>query len=348
MPHFSGKRSASLALLIASTLLSGAAFANEVAKVKSMSFKAYSATSPIHVISTDGKKWDKLRSENIGFSGEMSIDTRHPGFVSKAGVVLGGCSKSLCFGNPRVWSRQIGQRDWSGQGNFAFDTSVLPVSAGGIGGLSYGKEIIAACNAHLQADGPTKSHEFDTSMEATFVVNTGIEWGGSGQYGVFEASEGDFPDSIDYSRTKSFPVHVICDPVIKPVTNDIAIDQGEFKPEKIKLFLATFSGGRMTGRTRPPLARACASPRALKPARQAALTSGFGGRKGKGRSPASSNRPGLRMTRARTAISLNSSAAKSLTPRHRCNSWPKSSAIPSRLRRSGRTSLSAARAAAAG
>jgi hypothetical protein len=86
MPNLSSKRPASLALLIASTLLSGAAFANEVAKVKSMSFKAYNATSPIHVISTDGKTWNKLRSEDIGFSGDMSINTKHPGFVDAVGT----------------------------------------------------------------------------------------------------------------------------------------------------------------------------------------------------------------------------------------------------------------------
>ncbi len=247
MSNRSAGISASLALLMASALFMNPATANEVANVKSISFKAFNATKPIRVISTDGQTWNKLASDSIPFSGEMSVNTRHPGFVSKVGVVLGGCNKGLCNASPQVWSRQVGQRDWSGHGNFAFNTSVLPVSGGGIGGLSYGKEIIAACNEHLQADGPTKSYEFDTSMEATFVVDTGIAWGGAGQYGVFEVGEGTFPDMIDYSRRDTFKVRVICDPVIKSPTNGIATDQGEFSPESIKLFLATINGANTDG-----------------------------------------------------------------------------------------------------
>ena len=239
--------STSMALVLASAVFTGPAFANEVANVKSISFKAYNATKPIRVISTDGKKWNKLANDDITFSGEMSVNTRHPGYVSKVGVVLGGCNKNLCYGNPDAWSRQIGERDWSGHGNFAFNTSVLPISGGGIGGLPYGKEIIAACNEHLQADGPTKSYEFDTAMEATFVVDTGIAWGGAGQYGVFENGESTFPEKIDYSRRDSFKVRIICDPVIKSPTNDIAIDQGEFEPDGIKLFLATINGANTDG-----------------------------------------------------------------------------------------------------
>ena len=247
MSHRSAGISSSMALVLASAIFSGPAAASDVANVKSISFNAFNATKPIRVISTNGKNWNRLASDDITFSGDMSVNTRHPGFVNKVGVVLGGCTKNLCQGNPQAWSRQIGERDWSGHGNFAFNTSVLPVSADGIGGLSYGKEIIAACNDHLQPDGPTKSYEFDTSMEATFVVDTGIAWGGAGQYGVFETGEGTFPDNIDYSRRDSLKVRVICDPVIKSPTNDIAIDEGKFEPEDIKLFLATINGANTDG-----------------------------------------------------------------------------------------------------
>lgn len=246
MPQLSSKRSASLALLIASTLLSGAAFANEVAKVKSMSFKAYNATSPIHVISTDGKTWNRLRSENIGFSGKMKLNLRWPGFVERVAVVLGSCGGDPCEVMPKVWDEGVGARDWSGTRDFSFDPSLIPLGdADSITPIPDGNGYIQECNKHLQPDGPTKGHSFNSSMNATFVTDTGID---HSIHLVTEYDDGGyFPNRIDHWRRDSFNVNVICVPILKATTSEISADQGEFKPEKIKLFLATFGGSGNDG-----------------------------------------------------------------------------------------------------
>ncbi len=229
-----------------SCLLAGPALANEVAKVKSMSFKAYSATSPIHVISTDGKKWNKLKSGAVGFSGKMNLNLRWPGFVESVAVVLGACGGDPCEVMPRVWDYGVGARDWSGTRQFSFDPALIPLGdADSIAPMPEGQNFIAECNKHLTQDGPTKSHTFNSSLNATFVTDTGIDH--SIHLVTEYSSDGHFPNRIDHWRRDSFNVQVICDPVIKPPTSDISIDQGAFKPEKIKLFLATFSGGNNDG-----------------------------------------------------------------------------------------------------
>ena len=234
------------ALMVASTLISGTASANEVAKIKSMSFKAFSATSPIHVISTDGKTWNKLKSGAVGFSGQMELELRWPGFVDRVAVVLGACGGDPCDVMPRVWDEGVGARDWSGTRQFSFNPADIPLgSANAIAPMPEGQNFIKECNKHLAADGPTRSHSFDTTMKATFVADTGID---HSIHLVTEASaNGYFPNRIDHWRQDSFAVKVVCDPVIKSPTSDIAIDQGEFSPESIKLFLATINGANTDG-----------------------------------------------------------------------------------------------------
>jgi hypothetical protein len=246
MPAFSSNRPASIALLVSSLLLSGAAFANEVAKVKSMSFEAYSATSPIHVISTDGKKWNKLKSGAVGFSGKMNLNLKWPGFVERVAVVLGACGGDPCEVMPRVWSDNIGARDWSGTRQFSFDPAKIPLGdADSIAPLSEGQDIIKECNMHLQADGPTKRHSFNTTMKATFVTDTGID------YSIHLVTEYDpagyFPNRIDHWRRDEFGVQVVCDPILTSATPEISTDPGEFSPENIKLFLATINGANTNG-----------------------------------------------------------------------------------------------------
>jgi hypothetical protein len=228
------------------SFLAAPVFANEVAKVKSMSFDAYSATSPIHVISTDGKTWNKLKSGPVGFSGKMNLNLRWPGFVERVAVVLGACGGDACEVMPRVWDEGIGARDWSGTRQFSFDPGLIPLGgADSIAPLPEGHEYISECNRHLQPDGPTKGHSFNSSMRATFVADTGIS------HAIHLVTESDpsgyFPNRIDHWRRSGFNVQIVCDPLLKAKTSDISIDQGEFKPEKIKLFLATFQGGGNDG-----------------------------------------------------------------------------------------------------
>ena len=48
-----------------------------------MSFNAESVNTTLHVISTDGQKWNKLKAGNIQFWGDMDLDTRWPDTPTK-------------------------------------------------------------------------------------------------------------------------------------------------------------------------------------------------------------------------------------------------------------------------
>nr|MBA3448807.1 hypothetical protein [Pseudaminobacter sp.] len=188
------------AVALAAAALSATPALSDKAELKSMSFNAESANTTIHVISTDGQKWNKLKSGNVQFWGHMKIDTKYPGMIWDAAVVLADCDDSGCNALPRIWSEQIIERDFNDQENFTFDTSKLPVSGTGI---TLADQIIAQCNAHLQADGPTKSHSFAHELPATLVADTGETWGDVDNI-PDEAEFGDWPypvGEVDETRT---------------------------------------------------------------------------------------------------------------------------------------------------
>ena len=213
------------------------------ANIKSMSFNAESVNTTLHVISTDGQKWNKLKAGNIQFWGDMDLDTRWPGYTYEVGVVLGACGGALCNSFPAIFYAQPGSSDYHHQQNFTFSSSKIPVSTTGIAILPDGDTIISRCNEHLQADGPTKSHSFTYTMWATFIANTGSYINNTDNI-LYEASIGGgipHPEGVDHSRKDTFDIQVVCDPVIKPATNDITYDFGEFDVENVKLFLTTIT-----------------------------------------------------------------------------------------------------------
>ncbi|WP_048648986.1 hypothetical protein [Nitratireductor soli] len=239
-------RSAALALaLLASAFLCQTASADPLgggdANIKSMSFSATSGSTTLHVISTDGQKWDKLKAGNLVIDADMDLDTRWPGYTYETGIVLGACGGPLCQSFPAIFFDQPGSRDYHKQTNVAFASSKIPVSTTGIAILPDGDQMIARCNEHLQPDGPTKSFSFNHEMWATFVANTGSYIHNTDNI-LYEASAGDgiaHPESIDHARKDSFNIQVVCDPVIKPPTDDLSLDQGDFNVENVKLFLTT-------------------------------------------------------------------------------------------------------------
>jgi hypothetical protein len=237
------KRTALAALFATSTLgyAATAAQADDAAKIKSMSIEAYTATAPLHVISTDGKTWNEFKSGSVPFSAKMKIDTKWPGYVVRVGVVLGACSGDTCESMPQLWAEEPSSRDWSGTRNLSIDPAQIPLSdQDGIAVISDGDAILNKCNAKLQADGPTKSHSFSHTFHATFVAETGTAVLDS-NLGVIEAGSNSFPHDIHHARHDSFPVAVICDAIMPPPqVGDLQTDLGEFRAEDIKLFLATF------------------------------------------------------------------------------------------------------------
>jgi hypothetical protein len=211
-----------------------------------MSFDTESVNTTLHVISTDKQKWDRLKSGPIQFWGHMKIDTRWPGYVQDVGVALGVCGPGQCGSFPPIWSASPVSRDYDHQANFSFDASIIPLSsATGIAVVPYGDQIIAKCNQHLQADGPTESYSFSHTFHASFTALTdkALDMGNA----VSEAQEGDWPYPLydsHYSEHGSFQVQVVCDPVIKPAAQDLANDFGRFEVDDVKLFLTTYQSNQ--------------------------------------------------------------------------------------------------------
>src|SRR5688572_23094222 len=90
-------------------LATGVALAED-AHVNSMTFDVSSPyqMAVVNVTSSNGKRWDTILPGNVGFHAIMQVDTRHPGYVERAGIFLGKCTNTDCANNPRVFF------DWPG------------------------------------------------------------------------------------------------------------------------------------------------------------------------------------------------------------------------------------------
>ena len=226
--------------LLALSLASTPALA-ESAKLKSMSFDLQGTNSTIHVVSTNGQTWDKLKAGDAVFWGHMKVDTKWPGYVEEVAVVLGACSGDQCNLRPLLWSAGVGKRDYDKSHNFILPTSKIPLSSQtGIAVVPYGDSMIARCNQHLQADGPTKSYSFAQEFHATLVANTGKAVLDKNMLVEANAAWPALPYETDHTRTGTFQVQVVCDPVIKSPANDVAYDHGAFDVKDVKLFLTTY------------------------------------------------------------------------------------------------------------
>lgn len=235
------------AFLAAASLGISPSFADPIgggdANIKSMSLNLESAGSTIHVISSDGQKWDRLKAGNIGFHADMDLDTRWPGYTYEVGIVLGACGGPLCKSFPALFYATPGSRDYHHNELISFPTSKIPVSTSGIAILPDGDSIINRCNQHLQPDGPTKSYSFTHDFYMTFVANTGGYINNTDNI-IYEAKAGEGPysvEAVDAARKDSLQINVVCDPVIKAPTNDVSIDHGNFDVKNVKLFLTTYS-----------------------------------------------------------------------------------------------------------
>jgi hypothetical protein len=242
--HIRTFRNSAGALALAAATLAAMPANADKASIKSMSFNTQSVNTTLHVISTDGKKWDKFKAGNIQFWGHMKLDTKWPGYVRYVGVALGVCGPGQCPLYPTIWSGLADSRDYSNQENFSFSSTKIPISNGGIPLVSDGDAILKKCNDHLQADGPTKSHSFTHTFDATFTAQTDKTLNMNSV--LYEALPGEWPYPIDghYSAYGEFDVQVVCDPVIKSPTNDLAYDFGEFDVENVKLFLTTYQNNQ--------------------------------------------------------------------------------------------------------
>ncbi|MER8518263.1 hypothetical protein NKJ73_25675 [Mesorhizobium sp. M0074] len=159
---------------------------------------------------------------------------------------LGVCGPGQCQAFPPIWSASPLSRDYDHQENFSFDPSIIPLSSNtGIAVVPDGDEIIAKCNQHLQADGPTKSYSFTHTFHASFsaATDTALDMDNA----VSEVQGGSWPHPLygsHYAEHGSFDVQIVCDAVVKPKVQDIATDFGEFDVNDVRLFLTTYQSNQ--------------------------------------------------------------------------------------------------------
>jgi hypothetical protein len=237
-------RAGGLALAYAAFMV-GPAVA-EQANLKSMDLSIHDVSGAIHVISTDKKKWNAIKPGTVSFRAHMSVDLRWPGFVDEVGIALGICGPGQCVGFPTLWSTNPDSRDYEATETVQLDPASMPLSdAGGIAVVPYASQILEKCNAHLQADGPTKSYLFTQALDATFAARTDKTLNLHGH--VEEVTGAAWPEPVygaHYTAHDSFNVQVVCDPVVKPAADDLAHDFGEFDVENVKLFLTTYQSNQ--------------------------------------------------------------------------------------------------------
>ena len=242
------------ASLAASALLAiPASSADKPARIKAMSIKATNATKELRVISTDGKTWNAFGADAVPFRAALNIETKGTGFVKYIGVALGRCGDKQCYYFPRLLKRGIEERDWSREVDLTFGGDELPLGgAQSIPVTPYGSAILAACNAKLSPDGPTRRHSFDQTLTATFIAETSREAVANPTFP--EVPDDMFPYNNLVWRHDDFTVKVNCVPIKKDnVVNDVAAPMPEFKATDVKLFLATFrsnQGGNAASKCR--------------------------------------------------------------------------------------------------
>ncbi len=245
------KKFAKLALMSTALMLSSVGAHADKAKLKEFIFDVKSAWTTLHVTSSDGEKWDKLKPGNVKFWAHMKLDTKWPGKVDQVAVVLGKCTGAACKSFPLLWSENVNQRDYNHQRNFSVPTGLITDTTPGL--ALKGQQIIEKCNQNLTAAGATKSNSFQHVFETTFVAGTTKR--DLGKIGPAQAYDEFpfFPVDIDHSKSGEFTVNVVCDPYVQRTAEDLKFDPGEFKVKDIKLFLSTYSNAI----TKPNSATTC-------------------------------------------------------------------------------------------
>ena len=124
------------------------------------------------MISTDGVKWDKLKSGSVSFSGHMKLNTNGLAMSARWPSCLASAAPASV-----TPSRRCGTAWPTAATTIHRDRRLRPrdhtaVHRTGIAVVPYGDQIITRCNEHLQADGPTKSYSFSQAFDASFAATT--------------------------------------------------------------------------------------------------------------------------------------------------------------------------------
>jgi hypothetical protein len=121
--------------------------------------------SDINVTSSTGKRWDAIVSQALPLWADILVDTKHPGYVERAGIFFGLCSGSACGESPRLAFWAPMSRDWRFNDYFDLETSKMPGEVRA--------QLIDGCNARIQQpEGTSEPHDFSVTVFASLSVNT--------------------------------------------------------------------------------------------------------------------------------------------------------------------------------
>ena len=266
-------------------------------------------------------------------------------------MALGVCGPGQCPQFPTLWSDTRSAATIRTQETFSFDPATFrcrprPASPSCLMATRSSRSATSTCRPTARPNPIPSPTTFDASFSAS--TDKALEHEqcrqrvASRRVAVPGARR-----ALHRARTPSM-CRVICDPVIKPPTNDIAHDFGEFDVDDVKLFLTTYQNkpARLEPRHGLPVAQGD-QPRPGQPGR----TGDDAHLAAEGRRPdhlGSASRPGPPSTPPRTAISPPTRNGRMSARPPTTSSGPRSSTTASfRPPTAGRTSPSTAPAPAA-
>jgi hypothetical protein len=191
----------------------------------------------VHIVSTDGTRWSRLRSERLDLQGSLAAEMSTGQIVSYH-MRLGTCGNTeQCEAAPYpviYGPFQPGgglTKKISGTVHFSINTSIVSLSTPTSIGLQPSFDaMVAKCNT--RTDLINQGLSFNSSFKATFAIE-----GDSGP-GGFDASGG---VQVDFRKTIDVPVRVVCEGFPKAL-DQLAQPEAPFKVTGAELFLATFQG----------------------------------------------------------------------------------------------------------
>lgn len=224
---------------VLATAFAGPAAAEKLASISaSLAATNVNGFGTIHVVSTDGQSWSKIKPGRLDLQGHLAA-RMSTGFITSYHMRLGACgSTAQCAPFPIIYgpfepdSAVVGIKRISGDVHFSMDPSIAGLSTANAIGLQMSFDtIVSRCN--MNRGRIRQGHSFNATFKATFGLDTG-NWQPSG----FDDSGG---TEVDFRKVIDVPVLVECDPApIGP--GDMAQPEAPFRVTKADLFLATFKG----------------------------------------------------------------------------------------------------------
>lgn len=247
------KKLVPIVMLISAILCPGLANAAEV-KLKEFSFEIDS-NDPLNVIkvtSSEGTSWDTIEEGSVSVDVKVKLDTRYPGAVVDAGLMIGNCDNAECNVQPRIGYWSWNRRDYNIDEFIVFSTDKFRTNTLGL--ASAGNEILTGCNFLSAAGNTSEAHSFNHTVNFTFTADTTTD---HGNLDPREAQAGSYDElfnqsiNADTNRKDDTEFHIICEqftPPEEPQETEGSENQlNPFEANNVKLFLATVNGANTNG-----------------------------------------------------------------------------------------------------